>query len=75
MPHNALGGLWVVLIREILGSTTISVVDLEGFEKLGSKVVDTTEMSTIEPDENGDLHLRYRGNDFICKLPKKEEKS
>lgn len=51
------------------------VVDLEGFEKLGSKVVDTTEMSTIEPDENGDIHLAYRGNEFVFKIPKEEDKS
>ena len=51
------------------------VVDLEGFEKLDSKVVDTTEMSTIEPDENGDLHLAYRGKDFVFNIPKEKDES
>ncbi len=41
------------------------VVDLEGFENIGDKVVDTTEMSVIEPDEDGGIHLSYRGKEFI----------
>lgn len=45
-------------------------VDLAGFEKIGNNVVDTTEMSTIEPDEEGNLKVSYRGNEFIFKQDK-----
>ncbi|MEI8062324.1 MAG: hypothetical protein WCG97_03450 [bacterium] len=40
------------------------VVDVAGFEKLGNEVVDTTEMSVIEPDQDGDLQLKYRGKEY-----------
>lgn len=50
-------------------------VNLEGFEKLGSKVIDTTEMSTIEPDENGNLHMTYRGNNFVFNIAQEEDRS
>jgi broad specificity phosphatase PhoE len=42
-------------------------VDLEGFEKIGNNVIDTTEMSTIEPDEAGNLKVSYRGKEFVFK--------
>jgi broad specificity phosphatase PhoE len=39
-------------------------IDVEGFEKIGNQVVDTTEMATIEPDETGALTLSYRDKVF-----------
>lgn len=40
----------------------------EGFEKIGGKVIDTAELSFIEPDNEGNIHLKYRGEEFV--LPK-----
>jgi len=50
-------------------------VSTEGFEKIGGEVVCETELSTIEFDENNNLHLAYRGNDFVFEIPKEENKS
>lgn len=44
----------------------------EGFEKIGGKVIDTAELSFIEPDNEGNIHLKYRGEEFV--LPKTENK-
>ena len=44
----------------------------EGFEKIGSKPVDTTELSFVEPDNEGSIHLKFRGEEFV--LPRVEDK-
>lgn len=44
----------------------------EGFEKIGDKITDTAELSFIEPDNEGNIHLKYRGEKFV--LPKTENK-
>ena len=44
----------------------------EGFEKIGGKVIDTAELSFIEPDNEGNIHLKYRGEEFV--LPRAEDK-
>lgn len=45
-------------------------IDAEGFEKIGGKVVDETELSTIELKNEGQINLNYRGNDFVFKSQK-----
>lgn len=44
----------------------------EGFENIGGRVMDTAELSFIEPDNEGNIHLKYRGKEFV--LPKAENK-
>lgn len=43
-----------------------------GFEKTGDQITDTAELSFIEPDNEGNIHLKYRGEEFV--LPKTENK-
>lgn len=50
-------------------------VKSEGFEKIGGEVVDTTELSVIEPDSEGNLRLQYRGNEFVFKKDDDESSS
>ena len=38
----------------------------EAFDKLEG-VIDTTELSILEPDSEGNLHLEYRGNEYVFK--------
>lgn len=45
----------------------------EGFENIGGRVMDTAELSFIEPDNEGNIHLKYRGKEFV--LPKNETKN
>lgn len=40
-------------------------VTTEGFNNIGGDVISETELSTIEYDEQGKMHLKYRGQDFI----------
>ena len=45
------------------------IVTSEGFGEIGGDVVKETELSTIEFDQDGKLHLQYRGNDFVFESP------
>lgn len=40
-------------------------VTTEGFNNIGGDVISETELSTIEYDQQGKMHLKYRGQDFI----------
>ena len=48
-------------------------IDAEGFERIGDRVVDYNELSTIKFDKNGDIHTNYRGQDFVYKQKDKEQ--
>ena len=44
-------------------------VSTDGFKKIGGDIVKETELSTIEFDGEGGVHLRYRDQDFLSTLP------